>query len=90
MASAPLPDDEFELYAAPGHLVRRLQQIEDGRRNVLQLTTAGVDHLQLRPRPGQTTDAIIEQADRFIDQVVPHVEDLWAPGPLPPCPVESS
>jgi MarR family transcriptional regulator, temperature-dependent positive regulator of motility len=27
MPSAPLPDDEFELYAAPGHLVRRLQQI---------------------------------------------------------------
>jgi DNA-binding MarR family transcriptional regulator len=27
MPSAPFPDDEFELYAAPGHLVRRLQQI---------------------------------------------------------------
>jgi DNA-binding MarR family transcriptional regulator len=27
MPSARLPDDEFELYAAPGHLVRRLQQI---------------------------------------------------------------
>jgi alkanesulfonate monooxygenase SsuD/methylene tetrahydromethanopterin reductase-like flavin-dependent oxidoreductase (luciferase family) len=42
----------------------------------------GVDHLQLKPRPGPTTDATIEQADRFVEQVVPLIEDLWQPAPL--------
>jgi probable F420-dependent oxidoreductase len=48
---------------------------------------AGVNHLQLKPLPGPTTDAIIEQADRFVDQVVPLIEDLWQPAPMPSVPL---
>jgi probable F420-dependent oxidoreductase len=51
---------------------------------------AGVDHLQLKPLPGPTTDAIIEQADRFVEQVVPLIEDLWHPAPMPATPVQVS
>jgi len=44
---------------------------------------AGVDHLQLKPAPGPSTDSMIEQADRFADQIVPLIGDLWQPAPLP-------
>jgi probable F420-dependent oxidoreductase len=38
---------------------------------------AGVDHLQLKPAPGPTTDSMIEQADRFAEQIVPRIRDIW-------------
>ncbi|MEO5841421.1 MAG: TIGR03619 family F420-dependent LLM class oxidoreductase [Acidimicrobiales bacterium] len=44
---------------------------------------AGVDHLQLKPAPGPSTDSMIEQADRFAEQIVPLIDDIWQPAPLP-------
>jgi probable F420-dependent oxidoreductase len=44
---------------------------------------AGVDHLQLKPPPGPTSDALVEQASRFADQVLPLIEDLWEPAAPP-------
>ena len=40
---------------------------------------AGVDHLQLAPPPGPTTDALVEQVDRFESEVLPLIHDLWQP-----------
>jgi hypothetical protein len=47
---------------------------------------AGVDQLQLKPAPGPTTDSMIEQADRFAEQIVPLIGDIWQPAPVPPAP----
>jgi hypothetical protein len=44
---------------------------------------AGVDHLQLKPPPGPTSDALVDQASRFADQVLPLIEDLWEPAAPP-------
>jgi alkanesulfonate monooxygenase SsuD/methylene tetrahydromethanopterin reductase-like flavin-dependent oxidoreductase (luciferase family) len=38
---------------------------------------AGVDHLQLAPPPGPTTESLIDQVDRFESEVLPLIEDLW-------------
>jgi probable F420-dependent oxidoreductase len=38
----------------------------------------GVRHLLLAPPPGPTTQALLEQADRFANDVKPLVEDLWS------------
>ena len=38
---------------------------------------AGVDHLQLAPPPGPTTDSLVEQVDRFESEVLPLIQDLW-------------
>jgi len=43
-----------------------------------------VDHLQLKPAPGPTTDSMVEQADRFADQIVPLIGGLFTPAPLSP------
>jgi probable F420-dependent oxidoreductase len=37
----------------------------------------GVDHLQLAPPPGPTTDAMVAQVRRFQDDVLPRIADLW-------------
>jgi probable F420-dependent oxidoreductase len=50
------------------------QRVADGIR---AYHDAGVDHLQLAPPPGPTTDALVEQVDRFESQVRPLIEDLW-------------
>jgi alkanesulfonate monooxygenase SsuD/methylene tetrahydromethanopterin reductase-like flavin-dependent oxidoreductase (luciferase family) len=38
----------------------------------------GVEHLLLAPPPGPTTAALLEQADRFANDVKPLVDDLWS------------
>ena len=49
-------------------------------------TEVGVDHLQLKPAPGPTTDSMVEQADRFAEQIVPLIGDLFTPAPVPSAP----
>ena len=50
------------------------QRVADGIRAYYD---AGVDHLQLAPPPGPTTNALVEQVDRFESDVVPLIKDLW-------------
>lgn len=38
----------------------------------------GVEHLLLAAPPGPTTAALLEQADRFANDVKPLIEDLWS------------
>jgi probable F420-dependent oxidoreductase len=37
----------------------------------------GVQHLQFAPPPGPTTADLLEQADRFANEVRPLIDDLW-------------
>ncbi|MFC0527693.1 TIGR03619 family F420-dependent LLM class oxidoreductase [Phytohabitans kaempferiae] len=50
------------------------QKIADSIRRYHDL---GVGHLQLAPPPGPTTADLLEQADRFAEQVRPLIADLW-------------
>jgi alkanesulfonate monooxygenase SsuD/methylene tetrahydromethanopterin reductase-like flavin-dependent oxidoreductase (luciferase family) len=50
------------------------QKIADSIRRYHDL---GVEHLLLAPPPGPSTQALLEQADRFEAQVKPLVADLW-------------
>lgn len=54
--------------------IGRPQKIADSIRRYHDL---GVEHLLLAPPPGPSTQALLEQADRFEAQVKPLVADLW-------------
>lgn len=54
--------------------IGRPQKIAD---SIRRYHDVGVEHLLLAPPPGPTTAALVEQADRFEEQVKPLVEDLW-------------
>jgi alkanesulfonate monooxygenase SsuD/methylene tetrahydromethanopterin reductase-like flavin-dependent oxidoreductase (luciferase family) len=51
---------------------------------IQKFAEVGVDHLQLKPAPGPSTDSMIEQADRFADQIVPLIGGLFTPAPVAP------
>jgi probable F420-dependent oxidoreductase len=55
--------------------IGRPQKIADSIRRYHDL---GVEHLLLAPPPGPTTQALLDQADRFANEVKPLVEDLWS------------
>lgn len=69
----PDTDDCIGRPARVASLIRRFAEV-------------GVDHLQLKPAPGPTTDSMVEQADRFAEQIVPLIGDLFTPAPLPTAP----
>jgi probable F420-dependent oxidoreductase len=50
------------------------QQIAD---SIHRYHEIGVEHLLLAPPPGPTTQALLDQADRFENEVKPLVEDIW-------------
>jgi probable F420-dependent oxidoreductase len=69
----------FQVVDDPGDIdqpcVGPPQKIADSIRRYHDL---GVEHLLLAPPPGPTTQALVQHADRFANDVKPLVDDLWS------------